>query len=361
MKADIKLGKPEILVNIDRGAARRYGLSTYSISDAIRTSVYGKEASKFKQGEDEYPIMIRLDDKYRYNLNSLLNQKITFRNPNTGRIVQVPVSAVSSIKYASTFSSVKRKNLDRVITVYSNVLEGYNANEIVNQIKTLMASYKMPQGYDYAFTGEQKEQAENTAFLMNAFMVALFMIFLIIVAQFNSILSPFIIMFSVLFSTIGVFLGIVVNNDDIVIVMTGIGIISLAGVVVNNAIVLIDYTNLTIGRKRKELGLPNNKLPLNLVKEGIVEAGITRLRPVLLTAFTTVLGMMPLAYGFNFNFFTLITDLDPQVYSGGDSVQFWGPLAWTVIYGLMFATFLTLIIVPVMYWLAYRTKMLFIK
>jgi multidrug efflux pump subunit AcrB len=361
LKADIKIGKPEILIKIDRRAARRYGLSTFSIADAIRTSVYGKEVSKFKKGEEEYPIMLRLSEKYRYQLNDLLNQKVTFRNPNTGRIVQVPISSVATIKYASTFSSIKRKNLDRIVTIYSNVMAGYNANEIVKQIKTLMLSYPMPKGYEYSFTGEQKEQAENTAFLMNAFMVALFLIFLLLVAQFNSILSPFIIMFSVIFSTIGVFLGLLVNNQDIVIVMTGVGIISLAGVVVNNAIVLIDYTNLTIGRRRKELGLPNNKLPLNLVKEGIIQAGTTRLRPVLLTAITTVLGMLPMAYGFNFNFFTLITDLDPQIYYGGDSVQFWGPLAWTVIYGLVFATFLTLIIVPVMYWLAYRFKMLFIK
>ena len=361
LKADIKIGKPEILIKIDRGAARRYGLSTFSIADAIRTSVYGKEVSKFKKGEEEYPIMLRLADKYRYQINDLLNQRVTFRNPNNGRIVQVPISSVASIKYASTFSSIKRKNQDRVVTIYSNVLAGYNANEIVQQLKTLMHSYPMIKGYEYSFTGEQKEQAENTAFLMNAFMVALFLIFLLLVAQFNSVLSPFIIMFSVIFSTIGVFLGLVVNNQDIVIVMTGVGIISLAGVVVNNAIVLIDYTNLTIGRRRKELGLPNNKLPLNLVKEGIIQAGTTRLRPVLLTAITTVLGMLPMAYGFNFNFFTLITDLDPQIYYGGDSVQFWGPLAWTVIYGLVFATFLTLIIVPVMYWLAYRIKMLFIK
>ncbi|HEB61836.1 MAG TPA: efflux RND transporter permease subunit, partial [Bacteroidetes bacterium] len=292
LKADIKIGKPEILIKIDRGAARRYGLSTFSIADAIRTSVYGKEVSKFKKGEEEYPIMLRLADKYRYQINDLLNQRVTFRNPNNGRIVQVPISSVASIKYASTFSSIKRKNQDRVVTIYSNVLAGYNANEIVKQLKTLMHSYPMIKGYEYSFTGEQKEQAENTAFLMNAFLVALFLIFLLLVAQFNSVLSPFIIMFSVIFSTIGVFLGLVVNNQDIVIVMTGVGIISLAGVVVNNAIVLIDYTNLTIGRRRKELGLPNNKLPLNLVKEGIIQAGTTRLRPVLLTAITTVLGML---------------------------------------------------------------------
>lgn len=361
LKSDIKVGKPEILIDINRTAARRYGLSTYSIADALRTSVFGKEISKYKQGEDEYPIMLRMSENNRYQINDLLNQKITFRNPSNGRIVQVPISSVASVSYSSTFSSIKRKNLDRVITIYSNVLKGYNANEVVNELKKVISEYKLPNGYEYKFTGEQEEQAENTAFLVNAFGIALFLIFLLLVGQFNSVISPFIIMFSVLFSTIGVFLGLVVNGQDIVIVMTGVGIISLAGVVVNNAIVLIDYTNLTIKRKREELGLPDNKLPINLVKEGIIHAGITRLRPVLLTAITTVLGMLPLAYGFNFNFFTLITDLDPQIFYGGDNVQFWGPLAWTVIYGLIFATFLTLIIVPVMYWLAYRLKMKFIK
>lgn len=361
LKPDIKIGKPEILIHIDRTAARRYGLSTYSIADAIRTSVYGKEISKFKKGEDEYPIMLRMSENNRYKINNLLNQKVTFRDPSNGRIVQVPISSVATVEYSSTFSAIKRKNLDRVITVYSNVLKGYNANEIVDQIKTSMLSYNMPKGYSYAFTGEQEEQAKNTDFLKNAFMIALFMIFLLLVAQFNSLISPFIIMFSVLFSTIGVFLGIAINSQDIVIIMTGIGIISLAGVVVNNAIVLIDYTNLSIKRKREKLGIAENGLPLDLVKEGIIEAGITRLRPVLLTAITTVLGMLPMAYGFNFNFFTLISDLDPQIFYGGDNVQFWGPLAWTVIYGLVFATFLTLVIVPVMYWLAYRTKIFFIK
>lgn len=361
LKADIETGRPEILINIDRKAARRYGLSTFSIANTIRTSVFGKEISKFKQGENDYPIMLRMSEENRYRINDLLNQRITFRNQSTGKIVQVPISAVADVKYISTFSAIKRKNLDRMITVYSNVLKGYNANEVVNQIKTALMDYPMERGYEYSFTGEQEEQAKNTAFLTNAFGVVIFLIFLLLVAQFNSIFSPFIIIFSVIFSTIGVFLGLLVNGEDIVIIMTGIGIISLAGVVVNNAIVLIDYTNLTIKRKRKAKGLGNNQLPIPMVKEGIIEAGKTRLRPVLLTAITTVLGMLPMAYGFNFNFFTLVSDLDPQIFYGGDNVQFWGALAWTVIYGLIFATFLTLIIVPVMYWLTYRAKMLFIK
>lgn len=360
LKADVKIGKPELIVNINRDAARRYGLSTFSIADALRTSVFGKELSKFKVGEDEYPIFVRLDEKSRNDIGDLLNQKITFRDPSNGRIVQVPISAVATVKYSSTYSSIKRKDLDRMITIYSNVLEGYYAGEIVEELDNLMADYPLPNGITYRFTGEQEQQAEDIAFMSTAFTVALFSIFIILVAQFNSIISPFIIILSVLFSTIGVFLGYVFTGRDIIIIMTGIGIISLAGVVVNNAIVLIDYINLLVKRKRESLGLDSMlDMTTEDVKQAIIQGGATRLRPVLLTAITTVLGLIPLAIGFNFNFFTLISDLDPNIFIGGDSVAFWGPMAWTIIYGLVFATFLTLVVVPVMYWLAYRTKRYF--
>ena len=242
------------------------------------------------------------------------------------------------------------------------MLDGYNPNEVVAEIQTTLEDYDFPMGYSYDFTGQQQEQAENMEFLNNAFMIALFAIFIIIVAQFNSIISPFIIIISIVFSTIGVFLGYVFTGMDIIIVMTGIGIISLAGIVVNNAIVLIDYIDLLIQRKLKELGLTEvRQLSKEQVKEAIVKGGATRLRPVLLTAITTVLGLIPLAIGFNFNFFTLITELDPHIFIGGDNAAFWGTMAWTVIYGLIFATFLTLIVVPVMYWLAYRVKLRFIR
>ncbi|MCO6489454.1 MAG: efflux RND transporter permease subunit [Phaeodactylibacter sp.] len=357
LQADVKIGKPELIVNVDREAARRYEISTFEIANAIRTSVFGKEVSKYKEGEDEYPIFVRLDESYRNDIDNLLNQKITFRSPATGRISQVPIGAVADVEYTSTYSSIKRKDLDRVITVYSNVLEGYNANEIIEEMRDWMAEYPLPQGYSYEFTGEQQQQAEDMGFLNMAFLIALFSIFIIIVAQFNSVTSPFIIILSVLFSTIGVFLGYAFSGRDISVIFTGVGIISLAGVVVNNAIVLIDYTLLLIKRRKEELGLDDNQeLSYEDMKEAIVKAGATRLRPVLLTAITTVLGLIPLAVGFNFNFFTLITDLDPQIFIGGDNTAIWGPMAWTVIYGLIFATFLTLIVVPVMFWLAYRLK-----
>ncbi|MBK6566852.1 MAG: efflux RND transporter permease subunit [Saprospiraceae bacterium] len=357
LKADIQLGKPELLIHIDREAARRYELSTYSIASALRTSVFGKEISKFKDGEDEYPIVVKLDDKYRNNVEGLLNQKITFRNPANGQLVQVPVSAVADIEYSSTYSSIKRKDKNRVLTVYSNVLDGYNANEIVAQLKEKMLDFPLPDGFTYAFTGQQEQQAEDMGFLTTAFMVAVFLIFLILVSQFNSIVSPFIIILSVLFSTIGVFLGYSLTGTTISVIFSGVGIISLAGIVVNNAIVLIDYTKLLTQRKLEEMGLKSEmELPLEIKKEVIVEAGATRLRPVLLTAITTVLGLVPLAIGFNFNFFTFIERLDGEFFLGGDNTAIWGPMAWTVIYGLTFATFLTLIIVPVMYWLSFRSK-----
>ncbi|KAA3632061.1 MAG: AcrB/AcrD/AcrF family protein [Bacteroidetes bacterium] len=358
LKADVKIGKPELLVHIDRESASRYGVSTFAIANVIRTAVFGKEISKFKLGEDDYPIQLRVSEKYRNNIDQILNQKITFRSPSTGQISQVPISAVANVSYSSSYNSINRKDQERLITVYSNVLADANANEVVAELREYMDEYDMPEGFSYEFTGEQEEMAEEMEFLSGALIAAIFGIFLIIVAQFNSIISPFIILLSVLFSTIGVFLGYITSGMNIGIIMTGVGIISLAGIVVNNAIVLIDYINLVIKRKVQELNLESEfDLSKEDVKEAIVNGGATRLRPVLLTAITTVLGLIPLAIGFNFNFFTFVTDLDPQYFVGGDNAVFWGTMAWTVIYGLVFATFLTLVVVPAMYWLAYRLKL----
>lgn len=355
LKADVQIGKPELLVHINRENARRFELSTYMISDAIRTSIYGKEVSKFKEGEDEYPIQLRLDTMYRENIGSIINQRITFRNPATGRLTQVPISAVADIEYSSTYSAIKRKDMERVITVYSNLLAGYNANEVVQQIQESLLGFEFPEGINYEFTGEQQQQAEDMSFLGEAFLISVFLIFIILVTQFNSIVSPFIIILSVLFSTIGVFLGYVITGRDISVIFTGVGIISLAGIVVNNAIVLVDYIDLLIDRKREELGLTSMwELEKSVVKDMVIEGGGTRLRPVLLTAITTILGLLPLAIGLNIDFFSFVSNLDANIYIGGDNTAIWGPMAWTVIYGLVFATFLTLIVVPAMYWLAYR-------
>ena len=350
LKTDLETGKPELVIDINRDAARRYSISTGQIAQTIRASLFGKEISKLKQGEDDYKIWIRLNKEERYNIDDLLDQRITFRNPANGKIAQVPISSVASVYYSSSYGSVKRKNAEKAINVFSEVKEGYNANEIVGKYKSLLADYSLPEGYTFKFTGEQEEQDQSSAFLGNAFLLAFLLIFLIIVAQFNSVLTPAIIMFSVLFSITGVFLGLYIFKMEFVVLMTGIGIISLAGVVVNNAIVLIDYTNLLRARKREELGLEEDgKLSNEELIETIVMAGKTRLRPVLLTAITTVLGLVPLAIGMNINFFTLFTEYDPQYYTGGDSTMFWGPMSWTVIFGLTFATFLTLIVVPCMY------------
>lgn len=355
LTSDIKVGKPELIVNIDRQAARSYGLSTYSIADALRTSVFGKEVSKYKDGEDDYPIMIRSEIKNRNNIDALMAQKITFRSQADGQIRSVPISSVANVSYSSTYQSIKRNDLKRVVTIYSNVLDGYNGNNIVEELKSHMEDYDLPSGFEYVFAGEQEQQAETMQFLSSAFGIALFLIFLIIVLQFNSVITPIIILLSVLFSTIGVLLGIVFTGSDIVVVMTGMGVISLAGIVVNNAIVLIDYINLLIEKRRAKLGLQSGEwLSLDEIRVLIAEGGKTRLRPVILTAITTVLGLVPLAIGLNINFFTILSDLDPQLFIGGSNAEMWGPMAWTVINGLVFSTFLTLLVVPVMYLLAYR-------
>ncbi len=362
IQSDVKLGKPELSIEIDREAARRYELSTFSIANTLRTALFGKEVSKYKVGDDEYPIVVRMNEKNRNDIDELMAQKITFRNPANGKIVQVPISAVADHSFSSTYSSIKRKDGERIITIYSNVLADYNANEIVDEYKNKLADFNFPENVSYKFTGEQEQQAEDMAFLSSAFLVAIFAIFIILVAQFNSLISPFIIIISIIFSTIGVFLGYVLTGMDVFIVMSGIGIISLAGIVVNNAIVLIDYINILIKNKREEKNIDSMiAMDKNDVKEMIILGGATRLRPVLLTALTTILGLLPLATGFNFNFFTFISDLDPNFFIGGDNALIWGPMAWTVIYGLSFATFLTLVVVPVMYWLAYRLKTISFK
>ncbi len=350
LKVDMSLSKPELLIHIDRDKARRFGLSTGQIAQTVRTSLFGKEVSDYKVGEDEFPIQLRMQDEFRYNVPSLLNQKITFRDPATGKIHQIPISAVADISYGTTYNSVRRKDMDRVITVYSNIIAGYNATEVNNQIKQACENFVMPDGYTVSFTGEQEEQEESMAFLISALLIAVSLIMIILVTQFNSIAKPAIILASVLFSTIGVFGGLATFNMSFVVVMTGIGIVSLAGVVVNNAIVLIDYIDLLKSRRKNELGINENELlSVEDSLDCVVRAGQTRLRPVLLTAITTIMGLIPLAVGLNINLITALSDFDAQIYFGGDNAAFWGPISWTIIFGLSFATFLTLVIVPSMY------------
>ena len=348
LKADLEANKPEISVRIDKEKARRFGLSTGMVAQEIRTSLFGKEISKFKQGEDDYDIYVRLDDNNRHQLQAVLNKQITFRNQSNGRLMGVPISAVADIRYNNTYNNIKRKNLLRIVHLESNVVGGFNPTEVNQQIQSVLAGFDMPAGYNFEFGGEQEKQKEEMAFLSKALLIAVFLILIIIIAQFNRVVSPFIIMTTVLFSLIGVLLGLVMFQMDFIIIMTMIGIISLAGIVVNNAIVLLDFIEFTKKRRKDALGV--EVLPFEETVQAIMEAGRVRLRPVLLTAITTVLGLIPLAIGLNIDFIQFFQNYDPDLYVGGDTVKFWGPIAWTIIFGLSFATFLTLVIVPVMYW-----------
>ncbi|NPA43744.1 MAG: efflux RND transporter permease subunit [Chlorobi bacterium] len=354
---DVDKNVPELEIKVDKEKAGRYGVSVAQIGMQLRTAVYGTEADTYKSGDDDYPINIRLDTAYRYDRNRLLDQRIVYRDQQTGKLVTVPISALTEIKPVSTFSAIKRQNLKRAITLSSNVLEGYNANEIVGEIKKLMETYPLPKDMSYTFEGEQKEMKKNMSFLSKALVMAVFMIFLILVTQFNSLKTPVIILITVLLSMIGVLLGLIITRQDFIVIMTMIGIISLAGIVVNNAIVLIDYTNLTIRRLKAEEDLPEDApVDKDMLRRAIIHAGKTRLRPVLLTAITTILGLVPLAIGLNIDFIGLFTRLEPDIYIGGENTSYWGPLAWAVIDGLTFATFLTLVVVPAMYFIMSRKQ-----
>ncbi|GGW89687.1 efflux RND transporter permease subunit [Salegentibacter mishustinae] len=357
LKIDVNKSKPELSVEVDRRKAGQLGVSTSQVGQTLRRAIYGEEVSTYKDGDDDYEINVRFADEYRYNENVLFNQPITFKDQNTGEIIQVPISSLVTTESSSSFSSIKRKDLKRVITLYSNVLQGYNGNEIVGQLKTALRSYDLPKDITLEFTGEQEEQEENMAFLLKALLIAMGGILLILVAQFNSLSKPIIIVMAVVLSLVGVFLGLIIFQMDFIIIMTMMGIISLAGIVVNNAIVLIDYTQILIDRKKRELNMDDDELLTRAQYfDCIVRGGKSRLRPVLLTAITTVLGLIPLAVGLNIDFFSLFIDYDPKIFIGGDNVIFWGPLAWTVIFGLVFATFLTLVVVPVMFYLVNRAK-----
>lgn len=357
LNVDVNKKSPELEVNVDRVNAGSIGVSTGQLGFALRRTVYGQEVSTYKEGDDDYSIVMRAKESQRKNENVLFNQSLTFRNQNNGQIVQVPISAISTTEKKNTYNQIKRKNHSRIITIYSNVLTGFNADEITKQIQTELKNYQLPNGVTYSFSGVQEEQGKNQSFLLYALFLALAGITIIIVLQFNSVSKTVIIMFTVLLSFSGVFYGYVIANMDFVILMTMMGIISLAGVVVKNGIVLMDFFVLLLDKKVEDKQVESHDdLTLEEIKEVIIESGKSRLRPVLLTALTAVLGLIPLAIGLNFDFFSLVTDFNPHVFIGGDNVMFWGPLAWTIIFGLTYATVLTLVMVPVMFYLVKRTK-----
>ncbi len=335
LKSDFDMNKPEIIISIDRVRANREGLSLGQIGLELRTAIFGKEISKYKEDEDEYPIQLRYSEKERTNINKIINAKITYRDMNSGQLRQIPISSVATIQYKDTYGGIKRKNLKRVITLSSEVLSGYTANEVVAMINNSLPGYNMPKGVEISLTGEKEDQAETMAFLIKAMMIAIGLIFFILITQFGSLSKSFIILSEVIFSVIGVFLGIAIFGMSISVIMTGLGVVALGGIVVRNGILIVEF-----GDELKSRGMKT--------KQSIIQAGKTRITPVVLTATATMLGLVPLAVGMNINFVTMFTELNPHLYFGGDNVAFWGPLSWTIIFGLSFATFLTLVFVPAM-------------
>ena len=359
LKIDVNKDKPSMQVEIDRKKAGELGVSVGQVGSQLRRSLFGEKAGIYKVGGEDYDINVRFNEDLRYNTSALFNQNIIFRDQSNGQIKEVPVSAVAKQRNTSGFSSIKHRDNKRVVTVYSGLQPGFtDAAAIVNQIKSEMEDFaNKPVGVEIDYTGQIEEQNKQMQFLMGAFFTGLGLIALILVFQFGGISKPLIIMTAIFLSFIGVFGGLMITGWSFVIMMTMMGIISLAGIVVNNGVVLLDYTQLLIDRRKFELGLnKQDYLSKQEVFELTVKGGKARLRPVILTAITTVLGLIPLAIGLNIDFFSLFTNFNANVYIGGDNVIFWGPLAWTVIFGLIVATFLTLIIVPVLFTITYRIK-----
>jgi len=359
LKVDVNRSKPSMIVNVDRAKAGELGVSNSQVGLQLRRAVFGEKAGIYKEDGEDYDINVRFNEEQRYDRSAIFNQRITFRDMATGQIKEVPVSAVAEQKNTSSFSAIKHKDAKRVVTVYSALKPGFtDAGAVVTEIQNEMADFEKPNDIKIDYTGQIEEQNKEMAFLMSALFGGLFLIFLILIFQFASISKPTIIMIAIFLSFIGVFLGLIITGDPFVILMTMMGIISLAGIVVNNGVVLIDYIDILKLRRSEELDLEDDQL---LSKKdmfnAIVKGGKARLRPVILTAITTVLGLIPLAIGLNINFFTLFSEFDPKIFIGGDNVIFWGPLAWTVIYGLIFATFLTLIIVPILLYMVHRVKL----
>jgi multidrug efflux pump subunit AcrB len=344
LKMDIDLTNPEITFKVDRERALIEGVSTAQIGQEIRTAVFGKEVSKIKDGEDEYKIQLRNLEVQRKNLADLLNMNITFRDMASGQTKHVPLSSLIKVDYTSTLGSVKRKNQKRVITLRSNVLNGYTPTAVNQVISGYIDNFKQkPDDVTIKQTGEGEQQAETGAFLGKALAVALMMILIILVVQFNSVSKPVIILTEIIFSVIGVILGFAFTKMEVSVVMTGIGIVGLAGIVVKNGILVIEFADELRARGLK-------------TREALIQAGKTRIIPVLLTALAAILGLIPLAVGLNINFITLFSELNPHIFFGGDNVVFWKPLSWTIIFGLAFAFFMTLLILPGMYLIAERLR-----
>jgi multidrug efflux pump len=347
LKMDIDLTNPEITLTVDRERALINGVSSAQIGQQIRTALFGREVSKIKDGEDEYKIQLRTEKTQRTNLTDLLNMNIVFRDMGSGGLIKrVPLISLVNVDYTSTLGSVKRKNQKRVISIRSNVLEtqGYTATGVNVELKKHIDNFKaVPDGLTIKQTGEGEQQAETGAFLAKALVIALILILFILVLQFNSISKSVIILTEIIFSVIGVLLGFAITGMQVSVVMTGVGILGLAGIVIKNGILVIEFAEELRGRGMK-------------TKEAIIMAGKTRIIPVLLTALAAILGLIPLAVGLNLDFVRLFSELNPHIFFGGDNAAFWKPLSWTIIFGLIIAFFMTLIIVPSMYLIAERLR-----
>jgi multidrug efflux pump subunit AcrB len=345
LRNDLIVSKPEINIVIDRERANREGISTGQIGSEFRTAILGKEATKFRDGEDEIPVVVRLKEDQRSNINAVENLNITFRDMNSGKLRSVPMAAFADVTYTNTFGGIRRKDQERMVTISSNIIAEYQPKQtqVVNAVKAAVARYPQVDGVTVGFAGEDQEMQDAMSFLGRSLIISIFIILLILMIQFNSIGKTLIIMTEVVFSIIGVLLGLWIFNMDFSVIMMGVGIVALAGIVVKNGILLVEFTD-----ELRARGEP--------VEKAVIEAGRVRMTPVLLTAMATVLGLIPLALGFNIDFASLFSSGDPKIFFGGDSVAFWGPLSWTIIFGLGFATFITLIVLPVMYLVGYRTR-----
>lgn len=344
LRSDFQANKPEITFDLDRERMNNESISTYAVAGALRTAIFGKEVSRFRDANDDYPIYLRYTSEQRRDIEAVRNMPVIYRDMGMGGMIRtVPVSSFADIRYSTTYGGIKRKDQKRIISLSSNVLSGYEENEVVQAVKNEIANFHAPSGINIVMSGQQEEQAETTGFLGNAMMISLGLIILLLVLQFNSISRTVIIMSEVLFSITGVFIGYSIFGNTFSLVMSGIGIVALVGIVVRNGILLVEFMDLM---------LADGMTPY----DAIVEAGRTRMTPVLLTATAAILGLIPLAIGVNLDFAGLFRDFSPHFFIGGDSPAFWAPMAWTMIYGLSFATFLTLIVVPAMCLLSFRLK-----
>ena len=347
LQADVDLNNPEITINVDRERAMFEGLSTGQIGMEVRTAVFGKEVSKIKEGEDEYKIQLRYTDLLRNNITDLMNMRITFMDMNTMQVKSIPLSAVAKVDYTSTTGGVKRKNVKRTIQLQSNVLDPTMVGKVNSELQLKIDDFKnlvkIPPDVSIKLSGQSEQEKETQAFLLTAFLIAIGLIFLILVLQFNSMSKPFIVITEIFFSVIGVLIGYAVTGMTIATIMLLVGIVGLAGIVIKNGILIIEFTDELRGRGMR-------------TREAAIQAGKIRIIPVLLTAIATILGLLPLAIGFNIDFAGLFSHLRPNIFFGGDSVVFWGPLSWTIIFGLIFSFFLTLVMVPSMYLIAERLK-----